>query len=244
MTRPLTTEEFKERIKGRGFQFISPQYANGRDKHLFRCDKCSHEWEARPQAILRANGKPIGTGCPRCAGKAFTQDELTQRLLDRGLEPLETVVKSNAVIRCKCMVCDSETKSSPTVSKDVKGYGCESCCQPKSENHYRYDPNISDETRGEWDKKHMTAKVRAWSKKVKELADFTCDCCKVRGGVVLHSHHLNSWIDNKEQRYDLDNGVCLCVECHYDFHRKFGQGYNTKQQYLEFKEVYNASIAK
>lgn len=68
-----------------------------------------------------------------------------------------------------------------------------------------------------------------------QMADFTCDLCKGRGG-LLHGHHLNNWKQYKEQRYNIDNIVCLCYECHRKFHSQYGFTNNTKEQYLKFKE--------
>jgi len=50
------------------------------------------------------------------------------------------------------------------------------------------------------------------------------------------AHHLNSWMDNMDQRYNLNNGVCICEKCHAKFHNGYGWGHNSKQQYENFKE--------
>ena len=43
-----------------------------------------------------------------------------------------------------------------------------------------------------------------WERSVKERDNFTCQCCKQRGG-ELHSHHLNGYHWDKEHRHDVDN---------------------------------------
>ena len=73
-----------------------------------------------------------------------------------------------------------------------------------------------------------------WAKQVKEKADYTCNLCG-RRGVKLNSHHLNSYNSDEENRNNIDNGVCLCEECHRKFHNKYGYGNNTKEQFEEFK---------
>ena len=95
-----------------------------------------------------------------------------------------------------------------------------------------YNPELTDEDR---ENRRIKQEYKQWSKEVKEQADYTCDCCGKRG-YELHSHHLNSWNAYKEQRYDLANGVCLCESCHKEFHKLYGKGDNTKEQYIEFKE--------
>lgn len=104
-------------------------------------------------------------------------------------------------------------------------------------NHYRYNPNLTDEEREEEASiRKNNPNFKKWSKEVKEQADYTCDCCGKRGG-KLCSHHLNCWNTYKEQRYELENGVCLCESCHKEFHKWMG-GTNTectKEDYINFK---------
>lgn len=100
------------------------------------------------------------------------------------------------------------------------------------ENHYNYNQNLSDEDREDRRKQQG---YNEWAYKVKELADFTCDCCGQRNG-THHSHHLEGYNNNKHLRLDIHNGVCLCERCHKEFHKIYGYGNNTKEQYIEFKE--------
>lgn len=54
----------------------------------------------------------------------------------------------------------------------------------------------------------------AWSLTVKEVANFRCEVCGKRS--PLNSHHIIGR-RNFALRWELKNGVCLCVSCH-----KFG----------------------
>lgn len=72
-----------------------------------------------------------------------------------------------------------------------------------------------------------------WERSVKERDNFTCQCCKQRGG-ELHSHHLNGYHWDKEHRHDVDNGVTLCIHCHKEFHKLYGNKNNTREQYEQF----------
>jgi hypothetical protein len=244
MAKKLTIEEVKNRLKDRPIEFLDTEFVSVRHKHNLKCTTCEHEWSASMQSVFKANYKSIGTGCPKCANKAHTKEELTQRLIDGGFKPLEEVSKADEKVKCECLVCGHQQLTSPVLMLKKVGYGCSGCSTAKGVDHYAYDPTISNETRAEWKRKHHDHRVIKWSKQVKELADYTCDCCGIRGGVTLHSHHLESWNSNEELRLELGNGVCLCKDCHWDFHRTYGVGNNTKVQYLEFKENYDASIAR
>lgn len=86
------------------------------------------------------------------------------------------------------------------------------------------------------DVKRSKYKSEKFCLKVYEHYDFTCVKCNKRGG-RLHAHHLNNWKEHVDQRYDMENIVCLCVECHRLFHSIYGTRNNTKQQFEEFKEI-------
>lgn len=81
----------------------------------------------------------------------------------------------------------------------------------------------------------------AWAKKVKERDGFTCQICGDTNA-YLNSHHCNSWDLFIDERFNVDNGVCLCVSCHTMFHNIMGHGRNTKFQFYEFKKFYNLIV--
>jgi len=56
-------------------------------------------------------------------------------------------------------------------------------------------------------------RYKEWRSKVFERDNWTCQTCRKRG-VELNAHHIKSWANYPEFRYDLNNGVTLCVECH------------------------------
>jgi len=72
-----------------------------------------------------------------------------------------------------------------------------------------------------------------WSKQVKIRDRFTCQVCD-RRGLYIEAHHMNSWDIYTDERYDLDNGVTLCGDCHKQFHEIYGYGHNTRIQFDEF----------
>lgn len=76
----------------------------------------------------------------------------------------------------------------------------------------------------------------SWSWKVRERDNHKCVLCGEEKG-VMHAHHLNAKKSFPEQALALDNGVTLCQKCHHDFHGEYGVGYNTKEQFEEFKKL-------
>lgn len=54
---------------------------------------------------------------------------------------------------------------------------------------------------------------KQWRMKVYGRDDFTCQSCKKVGG-DLEAHHIKSFAKYPELRFDINNGVTLCKECH------------------------------
>lgn len=70
-----------------------------------------------------------------------------------------------------------------------------------------------------------------------ERANYTCQVCNgIRSkDRELHAHHIDGWNWAIDKRFDEENLVCLCHDCHESFHKTYGKGNNTKSQFEEFK---------
>lgn len=91
-----------------------------------------------------------------------------------------------------------------------------------------------------FDRKDDYGYVR-WADHIRRRDHFTCVICG-RKGVAVNAHHLNAWASHPDERYDVDNGVTLCVFHHEDFHEKYGKGKNTKEQFEEYRVIAEALI--
>ena len=77
-----------------------------------------------------------------------------------------------------------------------------------------------------------------WRDAVFEYDDYTCQCCGQRGG-KLNAHHINNFSDYENQRFDVNNGITLCENCHAfkikgSFHDIYGTKNNTPEQLEEY----------
>ena len=55
-----------------------------------------------------------------------------------------------------------------------------------------------------------------------------------------HAHHINMGAYFPEERFNVDNGVCLCAKCHIMYHTDFNRSYKvktTKYNFDNFMEV-------
>ena len=52
---------------------------------------------------------------------------------------------------------------------------------------------------------------------------YVCEKCnkKRKTTRTLHAHHIYSWKKYPKRRYDIKNGVVLCIYCHHRFHNKY-----------------------
>lgn len=66
-------------------------------------------------------------------------------------------------------------------------------------------------------KKRRSYKYRSWRQEVLIRDSYTCQHCG-KQPAVLHVHHKKSFAGHPELRYELDNGISLCKECHLKAH--------------------------
>jgi 5-methylcytosine-specific restriction endonuclease McrA len=65
----------------------------------------------------------------------------------------------------------------------------------------------------------QTLQYKEWRTKVFQRDEYTCQHCGQVGG-ELNAHHIKPFAKYKKLRYDVKNGLTLCLECHKQEHRK------------------------
>lgn len=148
--------------------------------------------------------------------------------------------KGGSVI-VNCYVCGCEIEREPNQLKrnDKNFCGRECWAEWRRSDEWRgpnnptYKPELSDEERTA--RSSIEPHYNTWIKYVRERDDFTCQVCGYRnenGRITVH--HLDSWNSFPEKRVDMTNGICVCFDCHDEFHSAYGRGDNTKEQFIEF----------
>jgi hypothetical protein len=77
---------------------------------------------------------------------------------------------------------------------------------------FRLDVVNSDGSLADAPDARLSPEATAWRVSVFVRDRYRCQECGATG--ALQAHHIVSWAEAPERRYDLDNGVTLCVDCH------------------------------
>lgn len=80
-----------------------------------------------------------------------------------------------------------------------------------------YPPPDPDRVKNE---RYSSAYAR-WRKAVKKRDNHTCQACGDDNPTNLLAHHIKSWAKYPDLRFDVDNGLTLCKDCHHLQHYPF-----------------------
>ena len=94
-------------------------------------------------------------------------------------------------------------------------------------------------------KRKNTKKHREWRKKILKRDEFTCVVCDGEYTInthMLNAHHIHDYSHYPEIRYDMNNGACLCQDCHIHFHCDYKKSFRYKcdmDDFLNFLSLMN-----
>src|SRR3990167_834223 len=90
----------------------------------------------------------------------------------------------------------------------------------QGEKHPAWEGGKSRETQ----RARAKMEYKRWRDTIFVRDNFTCWDCGKRSKkgerIEINAHHIKGFAENKESRYDLDNGITLCVKCHRKIHFK------------------------
>jgi len=77
------------------------------------------------------------------------------------------------------------------------------------EKHWNWKGGITPENH----RQRVLIQSKLWRKSVLKRDNYTCQECHERGG-RLHAHHIKTWAKYPKLRFDVNNGITLCKQCH------------------------------
>jgi hypothetical protein len=150
--------------------------------------------------------------------------DMTNQIVN-GITFLEYTGACKWKVKCRC------GKEYIAFGNNLRNKGYTSCgCYRQS---LIIDYSKTDEERAQ---DRSTLGYYSWSTKVRRQYKHKCFICSAKSSPTnrLCSHHLDGWNWCIERRLDPSNGVCLCSICHKEFHKLYGNGSNTSEEFLEY----------
>jgi hypothetical protein len=151
------------------------------------------------------------------SGQKVTRIVITCDYCDGEYEKLECQLKNEhhfCSIHCKAKWIGEKSQNDIDYKEKQRQIALKNGTKPPlkiGKDHWNWKGGISKlklRDTGEYDK---------WRKYIFSKDNYTCGICKIRGG-RLSSHHIKEWALYPELRYNIDNGQCLCYDCHMDLH--------------------------
>ena len=154
--------------------------------------------------------------------------------------------------KAKSTNCRKYGYESPMQNREVAQKSKETCMAKYGVDNFaktdQFKKSMSKENNPNWKggveyhgHERATQECVYWRTLVYQRDRFTCQVCGAKS-VKLNAHHIYNWKDNPELRYDINNGICMCEQCHILFHRIYKKRNNNKQQLDEFITNYGKEI--
>ena len=85
----------------------------------------------------------------------------------------------------------------------------------KKEKHPNWKGGITPENK----RIRQSFEMNEWRKAVFERDNYTCQLCGDNKGGNLRAHHIEKFNQYPNKRFDVDNGLTLCKDCHKLVHK-------------------------
>jgi 5-methylcytosine-specific restriction endonuclease McrA len=192
-------------------------------KQGHRCNKCRYE---------------------KAANKTKNSYEIVKQLFINNNYKLLSDYYKNSSMKLQ-YVCPLGHVGYITYDDFKQGKRCKQCYVENNigENHPNWNSNLTEKDRI---KRRHLAENYEWRNKVFERDDYTCQVCGTKN-ITLNAHHLDGYHWAIDKRFNVNNGVTLCFNCHSQrvsgsFHSIYGVKNNNKEQFEEFLLFKNNQI--
>lgn len=219
-----------------------------------QCDYCDDLYEMTYKwynKVLESDNPKLA--CKHCTYKKSSENNLKKygvKSPTQTKEIMDKIKQSNILKYGVENPFQSELIKEKIKNTNLERYGVENPMQ-NEEISSKFKGSKSNLWRGgtssERDKIKKSEEYKQWRQIVYKRDNYTCQCCGDNTGGNLHAHHIVNFSDNKYLRYDVDNGITLCSDCHNpstygSFHHTYGTKNNTREQLDEYIEWYREDV--
>lgn len=159
----------------------------------------------RPE--VRAKISATSKGHKRCVGRILSP-KIRQKISEANTgkkRSLDSIKKGSETLKRNRILRGSPTPAQQRYYKQSR---------PGGSHHWNWKDGISKQR----DKEYKSSEYLAFRKAVLVRDDYTCQGCGIRNGfgknVRLEVHHIKSYGEHPELRFDVNNGITLCRSCH------------------------------
>jgi len=175
---------------------------NKKEKIKVKCDFCSRELEIYPYLAKAHKNHYCNQKCHNKHTWSINRDKI--------IEGQKNKQKTGWIINC--LNCGKERYVTKATVKKF--------CSRKCMDEYMVGENSQSWKGGVCSENELQRKCkqyRDWRESVFIRDDYTCQQCSKVGG-YLHAHHIKEFSEYPELRFDIDNGITLCKDCHMEVH--------------------------
>ncbi len=214
------------------------------------CGKCKTEFLSTKRILTDKN--KIGL-CVSCIRKITSPNRLN--LEGERIERWQVIVQSdvrdkhgNVQYECVCD-CGQIRSVSGSILKARKSKSCgclqkdtaKSMCGANSPNWtggLKYKKTLASRLASERQDGGKRHKLRKY---IYKRDNYTCAVCISRRELV--AHHMNGWGIFPNERYEETNLITLCQIHHKEFHKLYGNGKNTVEQFIDYYTKFNLDFS-
>ncbi len=197
-------------------------------KILVVCPGCGKERIVAPENIKRS-GHSYCNGCASIKryGKDYIGKTFGRLTIVSDAEPVyDKRGGRRAMVNCLCSCGKtSVAERKGIMCGDTRSCGClreEAAIARIEKFNLEHRNSLTEEEREAARLSRSSKESKRWLREVK-----SAERCVICGSSQnLAAHHLESYKENPELRFETSNGVCLCARCHIEYHTQFLGGYH------------------
>lgn len=153
--------------------------------------------------------------------------------------------KGETYVKCKCDCGKEKIIRGADIKKGTKSCGCllrenmSIIGKIKGKDKGCYNHLLTEQDRIIQKNRHRTLNIELenWKNTIRYKFNNTCQICNLKNNNI-HVHHISSWSTDIINRFDINNGIVLCKNCHNIFHKIYGKKDNNQIQLTEFKKLF------